>query len=167
MAEYLIISSSLNPESRSRILAKQLESTYKGKPVSVKHIDMREHPLPFCDGGNAYGDPNLPPLKDAIEKASVIIIATPIYNFDANAVVKNLVELTGQAWANKKVGFISAAGGKSSYMAPMGLANSLMLDFRCTILPRFVYATGDDFNEGKPTKEITERIERLAEESMQ
>ncbi len=166
MAEYLIISSSLNPESRSRLLANHLESVYQAKPVAVKHIDLRDHPLPFCDGGSAYGHPDLPPLKEAIEKARVIIIATPIYNFDANAVIKNLVELTGQAWTNKTVGFLSAAGGKSSYMSPMGLANSLMLDFRCIILPRFVYATSEDFTEGKPGKELADRIERLAEESM-
>lgn len=166
MAEYLIISSSLNPESRSRLLAHHLHSLYQAKSLAVELIDMREHSLPFCDGGSAYGHPNLPPLKVAIENAGVIVIATPIYNFDANAVIKNLVELTGQAWANKTVGFLSAAGGRSSYMSTMGLANSLMLDFRCTILPRFVYATGEDFIDGKLSQEIAERIERLAEESM-
>jgi len=36
-----------------------------------------------------------------------------------------------------------------SYMAHMGLASSLMLDFRCVIVPRFVYATGDAFRDGK------------------
>jgi FMN reductase len=36
-----------------------------------------------------------------------------------------------------------------SYMAHTGLANSLMLDFRCVIVPRFVYATGEAFRDGK------------------
>jgi FMN reductase len=30
-------------------------------------------------------------------------------------------------------------------MAILALANSLMLDFRCVIVPRFVYATGAAF----------------------
>jgi FMN reductase len=38
---------------------------------------------------------------------------------------------------NKVVGFLCAAGGKSSYMSVMRLANSLMLDFRCLIIPHF------------------------------
>ena len=46
-----------------------------------------------------------------IEAARVIIVATPIYNYDANAAAKNLVELTGSAWEDKTVGFLCAAGG--------------------------------------------------------
>ena len=74
-----------------------------------------------------------------------IVVATPIYNYDASAAAKNLVELTGRAWQNKVVGFLCAAGGDGSYMSIMALANSLMLDFRCVIVPRFVYATGGAF----------------------
>jgi hypothetical protein len=54
-------------------------------------------------------------------------------------------------------------------MAIMGLANSLMLDFRCLIVPRFVYATGDDFAEDRQpdmhitSDEIKERIEQLTD----
>ena len=41
----------------------------------------------------------------------------------------------------------------SSYMSVMAYANSLMLDFRCVIIPRFVYATGSAFAEGsRPTR---------------
>jgi NAD(P)H-dependent FMN reductase len=73
-----------------------------------------------------------------VNSARAVIIATGIYNYDANAAVKNLVELTGDAWENKVVGFLCAAGGMSSYMSIMSLANSLMLDFRSIIVPRFV-----------------------------
>ena len=72
----------------------------------------------------------------------------PIYNFDVNAALKNLIELTGKgAWANKTVAFLNSAGGHSSYMSVMAVANSLMLDFRCVIVPRFVYATPADFDD--------------------
>jgi FMN reductase len=102
-----------------------------------------------------------------IEAARVIIVATPIYNYDANAAAKNLIELTGSAWEEKVVGFLCAAGGSSSYMSIMGLANSLMLDFRCLVIPRFVYARGDDFtDEHKPGADLASRIAQLAETSM-
>jgi FMN reductase len=46
----------------------------------------------------------------------------------------------------------------------MALANSLMLDFRCVIIPRFVYATGEDFHDkAAPTTEIKERLAQLAD----
>ena len=101
-----------------------------------------------------------------IKAARVIIVATPIYNYDANAAAKNLIELTGSAWEDKTVGFLCAAGGGSSYMSITGLANSLMLDFRCLIIPRFVYAKGEDFTPAKkPTAALAERIKGLAEAS--
>jgi FMN reductase len=52
-------------------------------------------------------------------------------------------------------------------MSIMGLANSLMLDFRCLIIPRFVYAKGDDFAaKAHPTADLAARIMQLAEASM-
>ena len=57
-----------------------------------------------------------------------------------------MIELTGSAWEDKIVGFLCAAGGMGSYMSVMAYANSLMLDFRCVIIPRFVFATGEGFD---------------------
>jgi FMN reductase len=52
-------------------------------------------------------------------------------------------------------------------MSIMSLANSLMLDFRCLIIPRFVYAKGEDFTAQKePTADLAARIHALAEASM-
>jgi hypothetical protein len=49
----------------------------------------------------------------------------------------------------------------------MAFANSLMLDFRCVIIPRFVYATGRAFDgDDLKDKEAGQRIEELAGELM-
>ena len=86
-----------------------------------------------------------------------------MYNYNANAALKNLVELTGQAWENKVVGFLCAAGGISSYMSMMSLANSLMLDFRCVIVPRFVYANDSAFASGRiKDPKIADRVAQCA-----
>ena len=160
-AEYLVISSSLRAGSSSRLLGLQLAQELG---AAAEHVDLRDFPLPICDGETAYSDPNVAKLSTKISAARVILVATPIYNFDANAAVKNLVELTGSAWENKIVGFACAAGGALSYMSVMSLANSLMLDFRCVIIPRFVYATGDDFADGKiANPELATRLKQLAE----
>ena len=81
---------------------------------------------------------------------------------DLNAAIKNFVELTGRAWSDKPVGMLCMAGGHNSYMSPMSLANSLMFDFRCHIVPRYVYATADDFTEDRlPGNELLSRIRQL------
>lgn len=158
-AEYLVISTSLRSGSHSRVLGHFLAQELAGE-----HLDLREFPLPLCDGDTAYNDPNAETLSAKIAAARVILLAVPIYNYDGNAAAKNLIELTGSAWEDKIVGFACAAGGMSSYMSILGLANDLMFDFRCVILPRFVYAIGSDFADGQITSpKIRERLQQLAD----
>jgi FMN reductase len=165
--EYLIVSASLRPASRSRLMAQSLCDAYAKLGVSHQLVDLRDYILPLCDGDAAYGHPHVETLSTLLQAARVIVIATPIYNYDASAAAKNLVELTGQAWENKTVGFLCAAGGSSSYMSIMALANSLILDFRCLIIPRFVYAKGDDFiSEREPNPDLASRIADLAQASV-
>lgn len=161
MSEYLIISTSLRSNSLSRRLAEEL--AHELGP-DAKQIDLRDYPLPLCDGESAYSDPNVSKLSAKIGEARVVLVTTPVYNYDANAAVKNLIELTGSAWEDKIVGFACAAGGQASYMSIMGFANSLMLDFRCVIIPRFVYATSDDFEGDKISNaEVKRRVKQLAD----
>lgn len=143
---YLIISSSLNPASRSRILARRAEALMNDLRAPADYIDLRTLNLPACDGDGCYADPAVQEIGKKIARAEGILLATPIYNYSVSASAKNLVELTGQAWARKLVGFLCAAGGQGSYMAIMGLAGMLMLDFRSVILPRFVYAADTAFD---------------------
>jgi len=52
-----------------------------------------------------------------------------------------------------------------SYMSVMSFANSLMLDFRCLIIPRFVYATGNSFDGDKLSdSKVAKRIEQVIAE---
>ena len=126
-------------------------------------MDISKLNLPLCDADACYNDPAAQNLTTAIEKSDGIIIATPVYNYDVSAAAKNMVELTGSAWEDKVVAFLCAAGGMSSYMSVMSFANSLMLDFRCLIIPRFVYATGHSFDGDRLTDDkLAKRIERVA-----
>lgn len=159
----LVVSTSLSSDSNSRLLAQEAVRVLLADGHAASLLDLREYPLPLCDGGPSYGHPNVAAVDGKLRDAGAIIIATAIYNYDANAAVKNLIELTGSRRENKAVGFLCAAGGLSSYMSIMSLANSLMLDFRSVIVPRFVYATGDAFGAGAITDpEVAERVAELA-----
>jgi FMN reductase len=162
---YLVISSSLNPKSRSRLLALIAFNELKILGVSVEWLDLADHPIPLCDGDKAYNNSNVKELRDKIQNAKGVLFAVPIYNYDVNAAAKNLIELTGDAWSNKIVGFLCAAGGKQSYMSVMNLANSLMLDFRCLIIPRFVYSVSEDFEmDDISDPKVNARVNELAKE---
>ncbi len=160
----ILISCSLNSHSHSTAMARYALEILKNSDHKIEHVDLANWDLPHCDGHSCYNNEQVIKLTHKIEKASGIIISTPIYNFDVNAVAKNLLELTGKAWTEKVVGFICSAGGNSSYMSVMPFANSLMLDFRCLIIPRFVYATSDAFRENEiHDTELNRRIKELTD----
>jgi len=162
---HLVISSSLNPKSRSRLLARSAYKALEQMEATVKWIDLADYSIPFCDGSSAHENSQVKKLRKKIHDAEGILLAVPIYNYYANAAIKNLIELTGEAWSKKVVGFLCAAGGRGSYMSVMNLANSLMLDFRCFIIPRFVYSTEEAFEKEKISDpEVKDRINELVQE---
>ena len=161
-----IIASSLDVDSRSQLLARQALQVAHDRDITASLIDLREFDIPLCGTVAGWESADAEKIRKVLKPASHILFSLPIYNFDVNAAAKNIVELMGSdVFEAKIVGFICAAGGRSSYMSVLAFANSLMLDFRCWIAPRFVYATGEDF-EGDTIKngDIGDRIERLIED---
>ena len=165
MPNYVVISTSGNPDSNSRRIGRFALAYLQNQKVDCDWIDIRELDLPLCDADKCYGMPGSKKLSTVIHRADGLLVATPVYNYDVAAATKNMIELTGSAWENKIVGFLCAAGGMGSYMAVMAYANSLMLDFHCLIVPRFVFATSDAFSSEHITdKKIMHRIETVADE---
>jgi NAD(P)H-dependent FMN reductase len=165
--KFLVISTSGNPDSNSRKMGRLAFENLQKNGADCAWIDTSEINLPMCDADTCYTDPEVKKIAAAVKAADGVLIAAPVYNFDVSAAAKNMIELTGEAWNDKIVGFLCAAGGEGSYMSVMAYANSLMLDFRCTIVPRFVYATGEAFNGNTVTdRKIVKRIQELAVEIM-
>ena len=163
----LIISGSLNKKSKSKSMGLYAEKIFQSRSKSVECIQLSEYDIPLCDGNDCYNDKTVIKLNEKIKNANSIIICGPVYNYDLNAVLRNLIEVTSSAWTGKLVGFICAAGGKNSYMAPISMINSLMLHNRCLIIPRFVYANSEDFLEdGTIDDAILNRIEELVDEAI-
>ena len=160
---YLVISTSLNPESRSFLLAKEAHRLLSLKD-KADFLDLRKVRLPHFDGGKSAQSRAVKRVKEKIQNATTIIIAAPVYNYDMGAAAKNLIELTGDSWADKTVGFMVASGGKGARMAYLGLANSMMMDFRCLIIPAFVCADKSAFEGEQITEAFTnERIQLLVD----
>jgi FMN reductase len=165
MPKYLVVSTSGNSSSKSRQMGKVAFRRLQQLKVNPEWLDLREMELPLCDADACYGAPGAQKLNRAITAADGILVAAPVYNYDVSASAKNMIELTGKAWEDKVVGFLCAAGGMSSYMSVMAYANSLMLDFRSVIVPRFVYATGSAFGPDEVTDgKVVGRIEQVVAE---
>ena len=165
MATYLVVSTSGNPISTSRKMGKLAFGYLQNAKVDCQWLDLAELDLPLCDADACYAHPAARQLDAAVAGADGILVAAPVYNYDVSASAKNMIELTGSSWEDKIVGFLCAAGAMNSYMSVMAYANSLMLDFRCVIIPRFVFATAGIFeNDRIIENEVTRRIEQVAAE---
>ncbi|MCX6367968.1 MAG: NAD(P)H-dependent oxidoreductase [Armatimonadetes bacterium] len=147
MVHVTLVATSLDSSSKSQHLARHAAGLFAERGIPHTLLDLRDSPE----------------LARPLELATHIIFAVPIYNFDVNAAAKQVIEDHGGALEGKTVGFLCQAGGQRSYMSVMSFANALMLDFRCWIVPRFVYATGNDFDEGQLGETVRGRIEELVE----
>lgn len=161
VVKFLVISCGLSEDSRSAVLARYAYQIIK-ENNHVEWFDLRENPLPFCDGRTSYQQPEVKIISQKINEANGILIALPIYNYSVSAVSKNLIELTPDSWNRKVVSFLCAAGGHRSYMGVLSFANSLMLDYTCTILPDFVYAHEKDFDNSQIVNEkVIQRVQKM------
>jgi FMN reductase len=160
-----IIGTSLSPESRSQILARKVQELLHEKKVEAHLIDLRQLKLPIAGSDDSWEHADVSQIKSEFEKSTHFVFAVPIYNYDVSASAKNVIELAGETFEGKTVGFLCSAGGHNSYMSVMAFANSLMLDFRCWIVPRFVYATKKDFEgDSISNPKIMERLTLFADE---
>jgi FMN reductase len=161
-----IVATSLDGGSRSQLLAREAARQLAARGVSVDLIDLRGMELPAAGQAGAREHATCVCLRTALARSTHLVLAVPVYNFGANSTAKALIELIdGSALAGKTVAFMCAAGGARAYMAVLGLANSMMLDFRCWIVPRFVYALSGDFDEhGIKDPDLSERIGTLLQD---
>lgn len=158
-----IVSSSLAPQSKSLILGRLAAEFLAAQGHAVDSVDLSGLDLPQCGAEGSFTHPGVLELSARIGRAEGILLASPVYNYDVNAAAKNFVELTGRAWEGKAVGLLLCAGGHASYMSGMSFVNSLMLDFRCVIVPRFVYAVSNEHFSGTELSdpETRRRVEAL------
>lgn len=128
----------------------------------VTFVDLQAYPLPIYRDGDEEASGTRSALLRQLEGSSCFILASPVYNYGIAASLKNLLEHCGSVLEGKLVAMVLAAGGARSYMSPAGFLSSLMLEYRCWIAPRYVYATEVDFIGREPSAEIIRRVDELA-----
>jgi FMN reductase len=135
----VVVSTALKPGSKTRTAADTIAARLAAEGLSVDLIDLATEPLPACDGFACYQDERVHVMTRRVRAADLIAMCFPVYNYQPNAAAKNFVEVTNDAWKDKVVTFVANAGGDRSFLAPLPLANALMVDHRCVIVPQFLY----------------------------
>jgi NAD(P)H-dependent FMN reductase len=135
----LVVATALKPGNKTSTAARFFADRLTREGVAVDLVDLAHESLPPCDGATCYADEQVLAMTKRVEAADLLAVCFPVYNYQPNAAAKNFVELTNAAWKDKVVTFVANAGGDRSYLAPLPLANALMVDHRCVIVPQFLY----------------------------
>ena len=72
---FLIISSSLNPESCSRLLAQVAFKSLRELKTPVEWLDLAEHSIPLCDGDSLYENSKVKKLVNKVRNAKGVLFS--------------------------------------------------------------------------------------------
>lgn len=116
MVKIVAIAGSLRPDSYSYQALMQAVQRVQALGAEVEILDLRKMNLPFCDGGEEYPDyPDVEKLRQAVQQADGLILATPEYHGSISGVLKNALDLMSfDQLSGKVAGLISVLGGQSN-----------------------------------------------------
>ena len=130
---FAIISTSLDPNSRSEKLAEDCRVYLTERGQEARLILLKDHPLPPFDNATIFESEAYRFLHRAVSDADGLVLASPVYNWGCCAELKKFIEAVGSnppdgslrsALFDKVVTFVNSAGLPHSYMAFGGTALS-------------------------------------------
>ncbi|MGJ3252972.1 MAG: NADPH-dependent FMN reductase [Elainellaceae cyanobacterium] len=158
MVNIVGIGGSLRPDSYSYLALELAAQRVIALGASVEILDLRTMNLPFCNGGNDYPDyPDVARLRQAVQRADGLILATPEYHGSVSGVIKNALDLMSfDELSDKVTGVISVLGGQSNSNA----LNDLRLIMRWVhgwVIPEQI-AIGQAWNAFDDGKLVDEKL---------
>lgn len=161
MKKTLIISSSLNPESKSYQMCKMICDKMLADKKDVELLDVRDYEL----GHTFRTTPDMQKISEKIAAPDNFIIGMAVYCYTVNDSLKSILDNCFSEVTGKKYGIVCAAGGEKSYLATQHLTQICANEWRMIQLPRVVYASGKDWKEGKLiNNDVVERMDLFVEE---
>ncbi|PSB02982.1 NADPH-dependent FMN reductase [Merismopedia glauca] len=167
MVKIVGINGSLRTHSYSYQALKIAAQNVESLGATVELLDLRQMNLPFCNGTDEYPDyPDVERLRQSVQEADGLILATPEYHGGVSGVLKNALDLMSfKQLSGKVTGLISVLGGQPNSNA----LNELRLIMRWVhawVIPEQV-AMGQAWQaftpEGNLTDEkLSQRFEQFA-----
>ena len=175
-AKFLVVSSSLDPQSRSERLAALCASELRAQSAQVELVSLKDYRLAGFDNDSIYQSAAYQALHTATLEADGLVLASPVYNWGGSAELKKYIELIGStppdgthhgAFFDKIVTFVNAAGLPHSYMAFNALAMSIMMDFKCIINPYHIYVHGQHWVDDALVDRAVQRLQKSLRVAME
>ncbi|MBC8282581.1 MAG: NAD(P)H-dependent oxidoreductase [Nitrospinae bacterium] len=164
MPKVLIIQGSLNPQSKTAIVAREAEKfLHSFDEVDCQTLDLRSFDMQFCDG-RKLEDYNSDTQKafGMIDEADGFIIGMPVYCYSVSGPLKNLIDITSSAMEKKVAGILCTTGSSMSFLASSDLAKILAYESHVLSVQPVVCSSYEDFSDGKLTsKKVQEKLNTM------
>lgn len=160
----LIVSSSLNSDSKSHRLCRivETEMIVKNKDQEIKFIDLREFEIQHVSQPDSK---DAKKLRELCEWADNYVFGIAIYNYNVNDSFSSFVCNYLPKKKFHLYGLVLAAGGDRSFLVTSAANQMLMTHNNMLAFPRFLYASGGDWADTEVLKKPQhERMETFAKE---
>ncbi|MCH8518173.1 NAD(P)H-dependent oxidoreductase [Candidatus Gracilibacteria bacterium] len=111
MKKIILLQPSLRKNSLTDAILREFQDMLvKSGDFEVEIIDLREKTLEFCDGrelGEYHDD--IQEIYQKLKASKIVILGFPVYHYAISGVLKNFLDICGEALTEKKVGVIVSA----------------------------------------------------------
>lgn len=151
MKKIILLQPSLRKTSlTTEVLQEFQDLLSKNETFEIETIDLRETQLEFCDGREllAYNS-DLQEIYQKLKSADFIILWFPVYHYAISGVLKNLLDICGEALTGKKVWAIVSALLPDCQMAYEHFFESFEKKYSIVPIHEVPYILNSDFQSWK------------------
>jgi NAD(P)H-dependent FMN reductase len=159
----LAVVGSVTPPGRLRRAAEEAVERARPLVAAAELIDLGEQRISFADGRepDGFGD-DTGAVVEAIERAGVVLFATPTYRGSMTGALKNVFDLLPvPALQAKVVGLIAMGGSDHHFLGADRHLRDVLTFFGALVVPVSVYLTGADFVDGVPGESAARALDEL------
>jgi azobenzene reductase len=162
MTQIAIISGSNRTQATTTQLSRHLQTVLESKGIQVILLDLYELPLPLYSPDVDSDDANLAILKNTLNEADGIILATPEYHGAPSGVLKNALDFVGFAQFDGKVVLSASSSGGPVGVSSLQQLQTIVRNVHGINCPEWISIGGENRSfspEGEPLNPKTrERV---------
>jgi FMN reductase len=141
------------------------EAVERARPLvaDTELIDLGEQRISFADGRepDSFED-DTGAVVEAVERADVVVFATPTYRGSMTGALKNVVDLLPvPALQGKVVALVAMGGSDHHFLGADRHLRDVLTFFGALATPVSVYLTGADFVDGAPGERAAQSLDEL------
>jgi FMN reductase len=154
---------SVTPPGRLRRAVEEASERIRPRVAHVELIDLGEHRMSFADGRepSSFVD-DTGAVVEAIERAHIVVFATPVYRGSMTGALKNVFDLLPlHALAAKVVALVAMGASDHHFLGADRHWRDVLTFFGALPTPASAYLTGADFADGVPREQAAATLDEL------